>query len=156
MAPSAYRWFKRAGNISILLGIVLVLVGLAQRSAALLSEIVKHSPARSAINFSKGFCDEALDTSNSKFRNQNDLEQVRIELKEGCYAWNYTLPGRWGSYQVTKSRNPGDWATMWCDGRLTPSPVYQSYEDFHGEFLNCGAFALQGKGTITFKRLTVQ
>ena len=107
----------------------------------------------SKVNWDRRPCDDELDQKIADHTNDKDTPRIKFTLQEGCYAGDYKLPNaNWSGSEEVKSRNLGDWASVWCQGRPNPSRIYYWYEDFHDEFLSCRVFALQGKGWIAFKR----
>jgi hypothetical protein len=99
-------------------------------------------------------------------------EQITINLREGGYCDRYILPLAWNYYFGQKSQNPGDYASLWCNGSPNPGPVrpdsvaymadantYAQGGDFHnchqpGE--NTDDFYVQGRGTILLSRTVVR
>jgi hypothetical protein len=85
----------------------------------------------------------------------DDPSEIVINvLQDHGYHGPITINPRWSTYEVVHSRNPGDWASIWCDGRPAPSPVHPYYEDFNGDFRTCDKFFSQGRGEITLRALT--
>jgi hypothetical protein len=121
---------------------------------------VIHPPQPQAIvaeGFDQRFCEEPEFDKTYDYNKGKMPEKITITLHTGCYANHYIMPARWESFWIQKSRNVGDWASVWCEGRPTPGPVRPYTTDMGGSMVNCGppgqgaTFAIQGRGTITFR-----
>ncbi len=112
-----------------------------------------HDQPTPTVNWSRRPCDDLLDLKIADRTKDDSTPIIKFTSKEGCYAGDFKLPEiNWDRSEEFKSRNPGDWMSVWCEGRAEPSRIYYWYEDFHDEFLNCRIFSLQGKGWIAFRR----
>jgi hypothetical protein len=105
------------------------------------------TPVPNPVNYSQRFCEEPHEQI-------FDADYFLITLEEGCFSGPIRTPKWWHQYQVDKSQHEGDWASAWCNGHPKPGPIRPFYEDFNGEFKDCGVFYLQGKGKIRFTMVT--
>jgi hypothetical protein len=85
-------------------------------------------------------------------------EEVTIQLRDGCFGNRTKLPRAWNTWFVQKSRHPDDWAAVWCEGSALPGPPHPYTDDMGTSFTQCRdqhEFFLEGKGTIMFRRTSV-
>ena len=127
--------------------------------------------ARAYPNFKLGRCD----TEHTKIDDlsQKNLRSATVTLHEGGYCTRVILPPEctFGNNNSAcffeKSQNPGDYATVWCNGDPHPKPIRpeevnymsdpnQAVYNRGGDFYGCmGAgestidFLIQGQGTLT-------
>jgi hypothetical protein len=92
-------------------------------------------------------------------------KRITIAMGEGCYGDHITLPTSWSTFTVSKTQNPGDYASIWCDGQQ-PGPIVENDTDgMRGTMpQNCidpkdptehsANFRLQGHGTMVFEMVT--
>lgn len=122
--------------------------------------MVAPSSERPATNAQSGnqFCGEGA----QNFA-QTKTGEVSIALHQngGCYRGPIAFPKNWDGYRIFLSRNPGDWAQVWCDGQATPRPKRSGDEKFGGDFYGCMSshditttFFARGQGTILFRATT--
>jgi hypothetical protein len=68
------------------------------------------------------------------------------------------VPEAWQTFEIQKSQNPGDYVSVWCNGRANPGPLVPFFTAGTGGALENSCFAgmdrsanfhVQGKGTLT-------
>ena len=104
--------------------------------------------------YEQRFCEDTPLTDHSA----SNPEEVTIRLRDGCFGNHTKLPRAWNTWLAQKSRQAGDWAAVWCEGSALPSPPYPYTESMGTSFNQCRdqhEFFLEGKGTITFRRTSV-
>ena len=113
------------------------------------------SAARQQIaGYEQRFCEDTPLTDHSA----SNPEEITIQLRDGCFGNHTKLPRAWNTWFVQKSRQVGDWAAVWCEGNALPSPPHPYTEDMGTSFTQCRDqhdFFLEGNGTITFRRTSV-
>jgi hypothetical protein len=104
--------------------------------------------------YEQRFCEDTPLTDHSA----SNPEQVTIQLRDGCFGNHTKLPRAWNTWLAQKSRQAGDWAAVWCEGSALPSPPYPYTESMGTSFNQCRdqrEFFLEGRGSITFRRTSV-
>lgn len=84
-------------------------------------------------------------------------EKITINLASGSYRGPIRLDPRVSDFMVARSRNTGDWVSVWCSNKTEPNGIHIGNEDFGAsEFRYCfdkagitTEFYAQGRGTIT-------
>jgi hypothetical protein len=104
--------------------------------------------------YDQRFCEDTSLTDHSA----SNPEEITVQLRDGCFGNHTKLPRAWNTWFVQKSRHPDDWAAVWCEGSALPSPPYPYTEGMGTSFNQCRdqrEFFLEGRGTITFRRTSV-
>jgi hypothetical protein len=130
---------------------VVLIIGAAYRGCSYKTPL----PATPQVaGYEQRFCEDATVADYSA----GNPEQVTIQLHDGCFGNHTKLPRAWNTWFVQKSRHPDDWAAVWCEGNALPGPPHPYTDEMGTSFTQCRDqhdFFLEGKGTITFRRTSV-
>jgi len=113
-------------------------------------------PKSAHPNFHRRLCDPY---AVHDLTNDDPTKPIHIPLQEGCYGDVWKFPGKVQQYEIQKSTNPGDYASLWCNDHPDPTLIVEYYTDGMGGLITDGCrgrddrsntFRAQGHGELIF------
>jgi hypothetical protein len=166
-ATASHNRKRKKGYIGLIIISVILLSWLSSRLAPQANQQAVSAPTPTIAT--QPFAEVNVPTGYEKrIREVGDDNQPRVfsdedqQIKVDLHAEGFWAPisllqeNGWAKYNLYKSENAGDWATVWCAGRLQPSKIYPAgvgfkTEDIQGQ--DCLSLRLQGRGTILFTKI---